>query len=104
MLRNIRRIVATGLVAACMVLAASPATAGTYYKYYEYDDDPSGPAPDALIMRPAGLIATVLGIGLFIPAAVMTTLVGQPQNLDKPFEALVERPAKWTFIDPIGTH
>jgi hypothetical protein len=104
MFRRIRRLVATALVAALMVLSAGPAAAGTYYKYYEYDSDPSGVIPDALIMRPAGLVAFFLGCGLFVPAAVITTLVGQPQNIDKPFNALVVNPAKWTFVDPIGTH
>lgn len=104
MFRPIRHLVASALVAALVALAASPALAGDYYKYYEYDEDPSGVATDALIMRPAGLIAFFFGLGLFIPAAVMTTIVGQPQNIDKPFETLVLKPGKWTFVDPIGTH
>ena len=104
MLARTRRLVASALLTAILSVFASPALAGEYYKYYEYDDDPSGPAPDALIMRPAGLIAFVLGLGLFVPAAVMTTVVGQPQNIDKPFEALVLKPGKWTFVDPVGTH
>ena len=57
MLARTRRLVASALLAAIVSVHASPALAGEYYKYYEYDDDPSGPAPDALIMRPAGLIA-----------------------------------------------
>jgi hypothetical protein len=104
MFRRIRRLIASTLVAALVALSASPALAGDYYKYYEYDEDPSGVATDALIMRPVGIVAFALGIGMFIPAAVFTTLVGQPQNLDKPFEALVLKPGKWTFVDPIGTH
>ncbi|MCC6641297.1 MAG: hypothetical protein IT386_09070 [Deltaproteobacteria bacterium] len=100
----LRRLVASALLATLLAVFSSPALAGEYYKYYEYDDDPSGVAPDALFMRPAGLIAFVLGLGLFVPAAVMTTVVGQPQNIDKPFETLVLRPGRWTFVDPIGTH
>jgi len=104
MFRSIRRIAASVLLAALVALSASTASAGNYYKYYEYDDDPSGVVPDTLIMRPAGLVSFFLGIGMFIPAAVITTLVGQPQNIDKPFDALVVKPAKWTFVAPIGTH
>jgi len=104
MFLRIRRLIASTLVAAFVALSASPVLAGDYYKYYEYDEDPSGVATDAIIMRPLGLVAFALGIGMFIPAAVFTALVGQPQNIDKPFEALVLKPAKWTFVDPIGTH
>ena len=104
MVRSIRRLGASVLVGALVTLAASQATAGNYYKYYEYDDDPSGVAADTLIMRPLGIVAFALGIGMFIPSAVMTTLVGQPQNIDKPFEVFVLKPGKWTFVEPIGTH
>lgn len=104
MLRRTRRLAASSLLAAMLTAFASPALAGEYYKYYEYDDDPSGVAPDALFMRPLGLVGFFLGLGLFFPAAVMTTVVGQPQNIDKPFETLVLEPGKWTFVEPIGTH
>ncbi len=101
---RIRRLVASLLVAALVAVTASPALAGEYYKDYEYDNDPSGVATDALIMRPAGIIAFFLGLGFFVPAAVMTTVVGQPQNIDKSFEALVLRPGRWAFVEPIGNH
>ena len=104
MFRSIRRLAASALVATFVALSASPALAGDYYKYYEYDNDPWGVPQDALIMRPAGMAAFVLGIGMFIPAAVMTTLIGQPQNIDKVFNALVLEPAQWEFVEPIGSH
>lgn len=101
---RIRRLVASLTVAAFVAVLSSPALAGEIYKDYEYDNDPSGVAPDALIMRPAGLVAFFLGLGLFVPAAVMTTVVGQPQNIGKSFDVLVLRPGKWTFVEPIGNH
>jgi hypothetical protein len=104
MFRSLRRIAASALLTAFVALSASTATAGNYYKYYEYDDDPSGVVPDTLIMRPLGIAAFFLGVGLFVPSAAMTILVGQPQNLDKPFEALIIKPGKWTFVAPVGTH
>jgi hypothetical protein len=104
MVRSIRRLAASVLVGALITLAASQATAGNYYKYYEYDDDPAGVIADTLVLRPLAIIAFAMGIGMFIPAAAVTTIVGQPQNIDKPFEAFVLKPGKWVFVDPIATH
>ena len=104
MRRAIRRIAAATLVAAAAALPAAPAAAGQYYKYYEYDEDPSGVIPDTLIMRPAGLVAFFTGLGLFFPAAVISTLVGQPQAIPKVFDTYVITPGEWVFVDEIGTH
>lgn len=104
MFRSIRRLAACALVTTVVAFTASPALAGDYYKYYEYDEDSLGVVPDAMIMRPAGLIAVAMGVGMFIPAAALTTIIGQPQNVEKVFDALVMKPGKWTFVDPIGSH
>jgi hypothetical protein len=104
MIRSFRRLVASTLLAAIVAFSASPALAGPYYRYYEYDEDPAGVGADTLVLRPLAIVGFFMGVGLFIPAAVTTLLVGQPQNLDKPFDTFIVRPGKFTFVDPIGSH
>jgi hypothetical protein len=104
MLRIVRRIAAVALLTAAATLPAAPAAAGQFYKYYEYDEDPSGVIGDTLIMRPAGLVGFFTGLGLFFPAAVISTVVGQPQAIPKVFDSFVIQPGEWVFVDEIGTH
>jgi hypothetical protein len=104
MRRFLLRLVGAALVAAVTSLPAAPAAAGSFYKYYEYDEDPSGVIPDTLIMRPAGLVGFFTGLGLFFPAAVISTIVGQPQAIPKVFDSFVIQPGEWVFVDEIGTH
>lgn len=104
MRRIARRLATATILASLVVLHASPAAAGKYYKYYEYDSDPSGVIPDTLIMRPAGLVGFFTGLGLFFPAAVISTVVGQPQAIPKVFNSFVIEPGEWVFVDEIGTH
>ena len=67
-------------------------------------DQPAGSAAfDALILRPFGLAATVVGVALAIPATALTAL-GRPQDIPSVWEVLVGRPARYTFVDPVGSH
>lgn len=54
---------------------------------------------DVLVMRPAGLVATVLGSGLYIVALPVTYPMGYA---DKSLDKLVIEPTKYTFTRPIG--
>lgn len=56
-------------------------------------------AADLLVARPIGLVATVLGTGLFIvqlPLAIFTREVADPGR------KLVVEPARYTFTRPLG--
>jgi hypothetical protein len=83
------------------VLLAAPASAAR--QVGEIDVPPASVAFDAVILRPCGLIATGVGAAFAIPAAAFTALV-RPQEIHKPISFLVLRPAKYTFVDPLGTH
>ncbi|HXG27969.1 MAG TPA: hypothetical protein VNJ47_03865 [Nevskiales bacterium] len=79
-------------------LAAVPARAA--------DTSVNGPEPsaeamavDVLLVRPASLVATVLGTGFFVVSLPFSILGG---NVDEAGRNLVLKPAKTTFIRPLG--
>lgn len=56
-------------------------------------------AVDAVLGRPFGLAATVVGTGLFFVSLPFSILGG---NSDKAFEKLVVAPGRFTFARPLG--
>lgn len=54
---------------------------------------------DALLVRPLGLVATILGAGIFIVSLPFSALGG---NVGEAGHALVVAPAKMTFTRPLG--
>jgi len=54
---------------------------------------------DALIVRPLGIIATILGAGLFVISLPFSAL---GQNVKEAGNKLVVAPAKFTFTRPLG--
>lgn len=54
---------------------------------------------DALIVRPLGICATVLGVGLFVISLPFSALGG---NVKDAGEKLIVAPAKFTFTRPLG--
>ena len=63
----------------------------------------ASPAVDVLVMRPAGFVSLVVGIGLMVVATPLI-LITRPHEIHKPFEKLVVKPAKFLWVDPIGGH
>lgn len=66
-----------------------------------YRDAPTAGAMaiDAVVVRPMGLVSTVLGTGLFIVTLPFSALGG---NVDEAAQALVVAPAEMTFVRPLG--
>jgi hypothetical protein len=58
---------------------------------------------DAMVLRPMGLVLTVGGAILFVPAGAFVALT-RPTNIGKPFHSLVAVPFRYTFLDPLGEH
>ena len=54
---------------------------------------------DALIVRPLGIVATILGAGLFVISLPFSAL---GKNVKEAGEKLVVAPAKFTFTRPLG--
>ena len=88
--------VLAALLLATAVHAADPVRTGI-------DDTPSAGAMafDLLLVRPLGLVSTVLGTGLFILQLPFD--VAQPDGARAPFEKLVADPARFTFTRPLGS-
>ncbi len=56
-------------------------------------------AVDAVIIRPLGIIATVLGVAFFVVSLPFSALGG---NTKEAADRLVKDPAKFTFTRPLG--
>ena len=54
---------------------------------------------DLILVRPAGILATVFGSAVFIVALPFSLLGG---NTEATYQSLVAAPAKFTFQRPIG--
>ena len=98
-MRNVARsTMVLGVIAAMICLPfASPALAQEYFEAQE----PGGGAMmyDLFVLRPAGLVATVLGSALWV---VTLPFSAAGENLDTATEKLVKQPAAYTFSRPLG--
>ena len=54
---------------------------------------------DVLIIRPIGMVATVVGMAFFVVTRPFSALAG---NVDTAGEKLVSDPGKYTFKRPLG--
>jgi hypothetical protein len=60
---------------------------------------------DVLLYRPVGLIATVIGTGVYIGISPLTVLASIPEPHDafvKTGKILILSPANYTFVRPLG--
>lgn len=65
--------------------------------------DPVSPAFDAIVLRPLGFVTLIGGTALFL-VAVPLVAITRPHEIGKPFERLVAAPARYVWMDPLGTH
>jgi hypothetical protein len=101
MSNRIRRSVA-GVTAALLLstMATAPALAQTRSKE---DAANASPVLDVMLLRPVGFVSFVVGVGLMV-ALTPIVLLTRPQEINKPFEQLVVKPARFLWVDPIGGH
>jgi hypothetical protein len=94
--------IAAALVAVALIFAhAGPAMASA--KDFE-EQGSVNVVFDAMVLRPLGLVVTALGGAIFVfPVAPIVALT-RPADLRKPLDFLVLRPARYTFVDPLGHH
>jgi hypothetical protein len=62
-------------------------------------EEMAGMIADCLVLRPLGLVGTVIGASFFIVSIPFSALGG---NVGAAFKTLVIRPAKFTFGRPLG--
>jgi hypothetical protein len=96
----VRKTILGVALGATLSLSAGLATAD------EIRDDLNGTpsagamAFDLVIVRPVGLVATVLGAGLFVLQLPLSMIQGEPPS--GPAQKLVVEPAQFTFKRPLG--
>ena len=98
-----KRFIVIGLVMIFAVpLLAAPLCAQDVYKTWQPPNaQPDGEKMlwDSLVMRPAGLVTCLLGIGGFI-VSLPFALTSQTHN--QAFDSLVVEPFSYTFSRPMG--
>jgi hypothetical protein len=98
-MRSVRRFLAAF---ALVALVAAPASAVTS----NVDHAGSSHAPpmmDVLVLRPVGLVGLGMSAVLWVPAQLMTLAIN-PSEWKMPVEHLLTKPARYVFVDPIGSH
>ena len=82
------------------ITAVAQETAVPGKEHPQESTDPAGPMlVDALLLRPLGLAATVIGTAVF----VLTLPFSLPtHSVKKTAKALVVKPAEYTFARPLG--
>jgi hypothetical protein len=104
MSRSIRSLVALSLTSALLLSSAAPALADSMSTNGNTEQARSVPVVfDALILRPIGMMVTAVGAVGFC-AIVPILAITRPTDMGGPFRALVMAPARYTWVDPIGTH
>jgi hypothetical protein len=103
MFPNLRGLVATLVVSALLAVSATPASATMLSQNRSEGERSVNVLFDAAVLRPIGLLVTIGGAVAYavsVPFVAMT----RPTEIGKPAEALVIRPARYTFVDPLGEH
>jgi ABC-type transport system involved in cytochrome c biogenesis permease subunit len=103
MSRSVRAFVAAFLTSALLLTQAAPAFATSTMNSSENEPSAVPVLFDAVILRPVGLMMTAVGaVGFCLVAPFMA--ITRPTDLGKPFSALVVAPARYTWVDRLGTH
>jgi hypothetical protein len=89
------------LLVAVLFLGATSLVHAAEDSYIARSDDVSAEAmvADGLLLRPGGVIATLLGTVVFVvtlPFSIPT------KSVDKAAQKLIVDPAKYTFVRPLG--
>ena len=93
----------TAALAFAAVVAGSPLSALANV-FGNYEDTRSVPVMlDITLLRPIGFFATVLGAITYVAIAPFVAII-RPTDILKPLEPLVLVPARYTWVDPLGTH
>jgi len=99
-MRSVRRFLAAF---ALVALVAAPASAVTNERIENVDSGACPPMLDVLFLRPVGLVGLAMSAVLWVPAQVMTLAIN-PTEWKLPVDQLLTRPARYVFVDPLGSH
>jgi hypothetical protein len=96
----VRKILMGAAMGAALLLHVGLATADEYQDALEGKPSAGAMAFDLVLVRPVGLVATVLGAGLFVLQLPLSMIQGTPPS--DPAQKLVVEPAAFTFKRPLG--
>ena len=99
-MRSIRCFLAAFAVVA---LVAGPASAVTNERVDHVESATAPPMMDVLVLRPVGLVGLALSGVLWVPAELLTVCIN-PTEWKLPVDHLLTKPARYVFVDPIGSH
>ena len=104
MFSKLRGLVATLAVCALLAVSAAPASAAEFATNRPAQERSVNVLFDAFVLRPLGMVVTISGAVAY--GAIIAPLVAmtRPSDIGKPLEPLVLRPARYTFVDPLGEH
>ena len=94
------------LVAACCAFAFLMAAAAPSYSSETAmmaGNDTVSPTVDVLVLRPVAFVTLVGGIAIFA-ATLPFVAITRPHEIGRPFDGLVAAPARYLWLDPLGTH
>ena len=104
MFSKLRGLVATLVVCALLAVSAAPASAATLASNSSEQQRSVNVLFDAFVLRPLGLVLTISGAVAYGVVVAPLVAMTRPSDLGKPLEPLVLRPARYTFVDPLGEH
>jgi hypothetical protein len=97
------KVLSLAAAAALLTLSAAASAADSVDASFvsESDNTPSSGAiaADIVLLRPLGLVGTVLGTALFVAGLPFEAMSG---DISGPAKRLVGQPAKFTFTRPLG--
>ena len=101
---RVRRFLAAACVLVLLTGVAAPAySTSDSVRSMMAGSDPVSPAVDVLLLRPIAMVTLIGGTAIFI-ASVPFIAITRPHEIGKPFDTLVAKPAKYIWMDPLGTH
>ncbi len=97
---RIRKLLDAGCTLVFLMSAAAPA--------YSSDEliagtDTVSPTVDVLVLRPVAFVTLIGGIALFAVSLPFVAIT-RPHEIGEPFKALIAAPARYLWMDPLGTH
>ncbi len=99
-----RRALATLVVVSMLALAGNAFATERSLDTEEGAEKTSPVVFDLFVLRPMGMVGTLIGTVLFIAPVMPLTLITRPGDIGKPFHVMVVKPARYVVADPLGEH
>lgn len=101
---RVRRFLAAACVLVLLTGVAAPAySSSEASRMVMGGSDPVSPVVDVLLLRPVAMVTLIGGTAIFV-ASVPFIAITRPHEIGKPFDALVAKPARYIWMDPLGSH